>query len=81
MITDPAPRRQERARAACLKRLVGELHAYGVGELLIESRTNELDRRDITTVSGAVRAHLMGDSTYQDILDERLYEIVLESGC
>jgi hypothetical protein len=50
----PLPiRRQERARAACLRRLVHELHSFGVGELLIESRTNELDKRDVATVRGA----------------------------
>ncbi|XVS63602.1 hypothetical protein ACQPYE_35930 [Actinosynnema sp. CA-299493] len=110
----PLPvRRQERARAACLRRLVHELHSCGVGELLIESRTNALDRRDVDTVrgaryelpkgtrfrvehqagaaeplfwaadiiAGAVRSQLMGDSTYQDVLAERLYDVTVTTDC
>ncbi|WP_033439749.1 hypothetical protein [Saccharothrix sp. NRRL B-16314] len=113
-IGSPLPvKRQERARVACLRLMVRELHTYGVCELLIESRTNELDKRDVATVSGArydlpkgtrfrvehqagakeplfwaadiiagaVRAHLMGDSSYQDILSERLYEVFVDTGC
>lgn len=53
-VGSPVPqRRQERARAACLTRLVHELHGYGVGELLIEARTDVLNRRDVNTVMGA----------------------------
>lgn len=110
----PLPiRRQERARAACLRLPVHELHAYGVGELLIESRTTELDRRDVATVrgaryelpkgtqfrvehqigakeplfraadiiAGAVRSQLTGDSTYQDILADRLYDVTVMTDC
>jgi hypothetical protein len=50
----PVPqRRQERARAACLTRLVVELHGLGVGRLLMEARERELNRRDVRTVAGA----------------------------
>jgi hypothetical protein len=50
----PVPRRrQERARAMCLMSLVRELHDFGVGELVMEGRTPELDQRDISTVVGA----------------------------
>lgn len=50
----PVPRtRQERARAMCLTRLVTELHSYSVTDLVIESRTIQLDARDIETVRGA----------------------------
>lgn len=50
----PVPRRrQERARALCLQRLVHELHGYGVGALVLEGRTAQLNRRDIKTVAGA----------------------------
>ncbi|MGH3912839.1 MAG: hypothetical protein ACRDTC_05435 [Pseudonocardiaceae bacterium] len=50
----PVPRRrQERARAACLTALVNTLHELGVRHLLLEARTTELNRRDITTVQGA----------------------------
>lgn len=50
----PVPRkRQERARAVCLTRLVTELHSYAVTELVIESRTAELNSRDIRAVRGA----------------------------
>ncbi|GAA2666182.1 MULTISPECIES: DUF3800 domain-containing protein [Actinosynnema] len=48
-----APRRQERARAACLTRLVHELHGCAVTELVLEARTAELDEHDITTATGA----------------------------
>lgn len=50
----PVPRtRQERARAMCLTRLVAELHSYSVTDLVIESRTAQLNERDIKTVQGA----------------------------
>lgn len=50
----PVPRtRQERARAMCLTRLVAELHSYSVTNLVIESRTVQLNDRDIKTVQGA----------------------------
>lgn len=50
----PVPRaRQERARARCLTRLVAELYGYSVTDLVIESRTAQLNDRDIKTVRGA----------------------------
>ncbi|MDR7302087.1 DUF3800 domain-containing protein [Haloactinomyces albus] len=50
----PVPgRRQERARSACLNRLVAELHGYEVTQLFMESRTQSLNKRDIDTVRGA----------------------------
>lgn len=50
----PVPaRRQERARVACLTRLVHELHSYAVTELCMEARTAALNKRDIATVRGA----------------------------
>lgn len=50
----PVPRtRQDRARAMCLTRLVTELHSYSVTDLVIESRTTQLNERDIKTVRGA----------------------------
>ncbi|SFS35244.1 hypothetical protein [Saccharopolyspora flava] len=53
-VGSPVPaRRQERARAACLVRLTLELHGLGVTELHVESRTPELDQRDVNTVRGA----------------------------
>lgn len=53
-IGSPVPqRRQERARAACLTRLVLELHGMGVRQLLMEAREQELNRRDVHTVAGA----------------------------
>jgi hypothetical protein len=52
-IGTPVPRRrQERARAQCLHRLVLELHGFGVGRLLVESRTHQLNMRDVATVAG-----------------------------
>jgi len=53
-IGTPVPRsRQERARAKCLNRLVIELHSRAVTELVIESRTQALNARDVATVRGA----------------------------
>jgi hypothetical protein len=50
----PVPRRrQERARAMCLTRLVLELHGYEVAMLFMEARGAVLDRRDVLTVTGA----------------------------
>lgn len=46
-------RRQERARSACLKALVPELHGFGIEELLIEARAPVLNQRDVSTVLGA----------------------------
>lgn len=55
----PVPRRrQERARAMCLSTLAVELHSYGVTELLMESRTRQLNQRDVHTVAG-VRQRLL----------------------
>ncbi|MGH3095568.1 MAG: DUF3800 domain-containing protein [Streptosporangiales bacterium] len=53
-VGSPVPRRrQERARAACLKRLVWELHGSEMDELYMEARTRALDTRDVRTVTGA----------------------------
>lgn len=53
-VGSPVPqRRQERARAACIKALVPELHGFGVEEMLIEARAPVLNRRDVLTVQGA----------------------------
>src|SRR5699024_11011566 len=53
-IGTPVPaRRQERARVACLRRLVHELHSYAVTEMWVEARTTALNKRDISTVRGA----------------------------
>ena len=53
-VGSPVPRRrQERARAVCLGRLVVELHDFGVTRLLMEAREQELNERDIRTVTGA----------------------------
>ncbi|KFU78845.1 hypothetical protein SAMN04489729_5345 [Amycolatopsis lurida] len=47
----PVPaRRQERGRSLCMQRLVTELHALGVGLLVAEGRTVQLDARDVRTV-------------------------------
>jgi hypothetical protein len=54
VVGSPVPRRrQERARAVCLATLVGALHNLGVQHLLIESRSAELNCRDVATVLGA----------------------------
>lgn len=51
--TPVPPRRQERARARCLERLVSELHGYGVENLIMEARAPALNKRDVRTVIGA----------------------------
>ena len=43
-------RRQERARAACLRRLVWELVEVGVSQLTLEARPDALNTRDRRTV-------------------------------
>lgn len=54
VVGSPVPqRRQERARAQCLRRLVTELHSYEVTSLHLEARTQTLDKRDVQTVAGA----------------------------
>ncbi|MEJ2869765.1 DUF3800 domain-containing protein [Actinomycetospora sp. OC33-EN08] len=45
------PRRQERARRLTLRRLTYELHGMGVTRIVIESRQQVLDRRDVTLVT------------------------------
>lgn len=50
----PVPhKRQERARAMCLSTLVSELHSYGAERLIMERRSQELNARDVRTVTGA----------------------------
>jgi hypothetical protein len=48
-----APRKQERARAICLRRLAFELNGLGVTQLFMESRQQVLDRRDVQIVQQA----------------------------
>lgn len=65
-IGTPVPlRRQERARARCLDRLVIELHDYGIRHLVIESRGQRLNRRDIETARGARHRLLPRGTTFQ----------------
>lgn len=113
-VGSPVPqRRQERARAVCLGRLVVELHRLGVTRLLMEAREQELNERDVRTVTGArfllprgsefrvdhefglrdpalwaadllagvARAHQFGDSTYREVLADRVIEIEVVTDC
>jgi hypothetical protein len=43
-------RRQERARRYCLRRLLFELNAAGVGQILLEGRSPQLNKWDIEAV-------------------------------
>lgn len=43
-------RRQERARAACMERLLFELGELGVTSVLLEARTESLNRRDMRLI-------------------------------
>jgi len=45
--------KQERARRCCLERLLQELADFGVGDVLMESRSPVPDRRDIRLVDSA----------------------------
>lgn len=114
-VGSPVPRRrQERARARCLERLIIELHGFGITSLVIEAREPQLNRRDIETVkgaryrllpkgsnfrvdhvlgpaepllwiadivAGAVRAEQEGDSQYREILGDRIYDVMVPTGC
>ncbi|PPK69458.1 hypothetical protein CLV40_10364 [Actinokineospora auranticolor] len=54
VVGSPVPcRRQERARAKCLERLVFELHGLGVTALVMEGRSIQLNGRDVHTITGA----------------------------
>lgn len=53
------PRRQERARRHCLRRLVHELESAGVDELWLESRSPRQDLRDIQAVDGFRAAQII----------------------
>jgi hypothetical protein len=55
-------RRQEPARAACLTALVGDLKAEGISDLVIETRSEALDRRDRQTLLDARHAGIAADS-------------------
>ncbi len=46
------PARQERARRGCLERLLFELDAAGITQVLLESRTATLNRKDQQVVGG-----------------------------
>ncbi|WP_308258922.1 DUF3800 domain-containing protein [Pseudonocardia sp. H11422] len=48
-----AARKQERARAICLRRLAFELNGLGVTQLVVESRQQVLDQRDVRTIQQA----------------------------
>lgn len=62
--TPVPPKRQERARAKCLRQLVFELHSYGVVHLLMEARSQQLNLRDVRTVAVA-RQELAKGSEFQ----------------
>lgn len=56
VVAEPiALRRQERARAFCLRRMMWELDCLGVVQLTLEARPTELERRDLRLVD-ALRA-------------------------
>ena len=92
---------------------VVELHQFGVTRLLMEAREQELNERDVRTVTGArflllkgsefrvdhefgrrdpalwaadlvagaVRARRLGDSTYWEVLADRVFETEVVTGC
>ncbi len=52
-------RKQERARRQCLKRLLFELEKSGVEQVFLESRTQELNRAEITVIDQMRRQHII----------------------
>lgn len=44
------PSRQERARAKCIERMLHELDQYGVTRLVMENRTQSLNKRDMRLI-------------------------------
>ncbi|MER7015970.1 hypothetical protein ABT324_31445 [Saccharopolyspora sp. NPDC000359] len=62
----PVPRqKQERARAKCLARLIHELHGFGVDLLVLEARSAELNRRDVSTAATARRSFLPKEAQFR----------------
>lgn len=59
-----ALRRQERARAHCLRRLLWELDQDGIAQLTLEARPPELMRRDVRLVDG-LRAQRAVSTTFR----------------
>jgi hypothetical protein len=75
-----APRKQERARAICLRRLAFELNGLGFDlpkgtSLHVEHRRGAREPRlwVADVVAGIVRAHRQGDSAYLELLGDRLH--------
>jgi len=56
------PKRLERARALCLRRVLWDLRRDGVDELVIESRHESSDRRDRLTIVRAQQARIASRS-------------------
>jgi hypothetical protein len=54
-------RRQEHARAACLRALAGDLAREGLDELVIEARQERLNRDDLSTLVAARQGGLIPD--------------------
>ncbi|KAA5825350.1 hypothetical protein ABT337_31230 [Saccharopolyspora hirsuta] len=62
----PVPlQKQERARAKCLTQLVHELHGFGVDLLVLEARSAELNRRDVSTAAAARRSFLPKEAQFR----------------
>lgn len=59
----PAERRTERARRKCLERLITELEARGIHELVLESRGPSDDRRDIDMLNALRSQHRTSPAT------------------
>lgn len=55
------PKRQERARRKCLERLLFELSQRRVGQVLLESRTDRLNRSDVKLVDAVRNTGVVAD--------------------
>lgn len=61
------PRRQERARAKCMERLLAELGDLGVSAVFLESRTKSLNTRDLRLIDKLRGSRAMPRSLRVDI--------------
>lgn len=58
------PKRQERARACCMERLLFELDRKGVEAVRLEARGDRGNSRDITTVTNLRRTKVIGSKIH-----------------
>ena len=73
--TGVGPRRQERARRKCIERLLAELTARGIANIVFERRHDELDARDRALIAALKRQQSLPaavQASWQRAADEPL---------